>query len=119
MAQVVETTHAAGELTGTMPADAKSPCRRVAWTAWFPGPAKSRLIGFTDDRLTGTGGAEFLAEAAKRLGLLPLLAEAVSVKRREGGCPAPDGIAGAGGGRARGVGARLRAGVGGRHGDRG
>ena len=42
-------------------------------------------IGFTDDRLTGTGGAAFLAHAAERLGLLPRLAEAVSVKRRARG----------------------------------
>ncbi len=39
-------------------------------------------IRFTDDRLTGTGGAALPAEAARRLGLLPQLAEAVSVKRR-------------------------------------
>ena len=39
-------------------------------------------VRFTDDRLTGTGGAALPAEAAKRLGLLPQLAEAVSVKRR-------------------------------------
>ncbi|MCZ0943860.1 MAG: transposase [Gammaproteobacteria bacterium] len=50
----------------------------------IPRPGKVE-IGFTDDRLTGTGGAVFLAEAAKRLGLLPLLAEAVSVKRRARG----------------------------------
>ena len=34
---------------------------------------------FPYDRLTGTGGAAFVAEAAKRLGLLPRLAAAVSV----------------------------------------
>ena len=46
-----------------------------------PRPGKVE-IGFTDDRLTGTGGAAFLAEAAKRFGLLPRLAAAVSVKKR-------------------------------------
>ena len=34
---------------------------------------------FPYGRLTGTGGAAFVAEAAKRLGLLPRLAAAVSV----------------------------------------
>ena len=34
-------------------------------------------IGFTEERLTGTGGAAFLAAEANRLGLLPRLAEAV------------------------------------------
>ena len=48
-------------------------------------PAGKVGIGFTDDRLTGTGGAAFLAHAAERLGLLPRLAEAVSVKRRARG----------------------------------
>ena len=42
-------------------------------------------IGFTDERLTGTGGVAFLAHAAQRLGLLPRLAEAVPVKRRARG----------------------------------
>ena len=37
-----------------------------------PRPGKVE-IGFTDDRLTGTGGAAFVAEAARRLGLLPRL----------------------------------------------
>ena len=49
-----------------------------------PRPGKVE-IGFTDDRLTGTGGAAFLAHAAERLGLLPRLAEAVSVKQRARG----------------------------------
>ena len=49
-----------------------------------PRPPKVE-IGFTDDRLTGTGGAAFLAEAAKPFGLLPRLAAAVSVKRRAQG----------------------------------
>ena len=40
---------------------------------------------FPYDRLTGTGGAAFVAEAAKRLGLLPRLAAAVSVKKRARG----------------------------------
>ena len=47
-----------------------------------PGKVES---GFTDDRLTGTGGAAFLAEAARRFGLLPRLAAAVSVKKRARG----------------------------------
>ena len=42
-------------------------------------------IGFTDDRLTGTGGGTFLAEAARRFGLLPRLPAAVSVKKRARG----------------------------------
>ena len=49
-----------------------------------PRPGKVE-IGFTDDRLTGAGGAAFLAHAAERLGLLPRLAEAVSVKQRARG----------------------------------
>ena len=49
-----------------------------------PRPGKVE-IGFTDDRLTGTGGAAFVAEAARRLGLLPRLAAAVSVKKRARG----------------------------------
>ena len=49
-----------------------------------PSPAKVE-IGFTDDRLTGTGGAALLAEAARRFGLPERLAEAVSVKRRNRG----------------------------------
>ena len=43
-----------------------------------PKPAKVE-IGFTDDRLTGTGGA------ARRFGLAERLADAVSVKRRNRG----------------------------------
>ena len=45
-----------------------------------PRPGKVE-IEFTDERLTGTGGVAFLAHAAQRLGLLPRLAGAVSVKR--------------------------------------
>ena len=49
-----------------------------------PRPGKVE-IGFSDERLTGGGGAAFLAHAADRLGLLPRLAEAVSVKKRARG----------------------------------
>ncbi len=49
-----------------------------------PSPAKVE-IGFTGDRLTGTGGAALLAEAARRFGLPERLAEAVSVKKRNRG----------------------------------
>ena len=49
-----------------------------------PKPAKVE-IGFTEDRLTGTGGAALLAEAARRFGLSDRLADAVSVKRRNRG----------------------------------
>ena len=49
-----------------------------------PRPAKVE-IGFTEDRLTGTGGAALLAEAARRFGLADRLADAVSVKRRNRG----------------------------------
>ena len=49
-----------------------------------PKPAKVE-IGFTDDRLTGTGGAALLAEVARRFGLAERLADAVSVKRRNRG----------------------------------
>ena len=49
-----------------------------------PDVSELEQIGFTDDRLTGTGGAAFLAEAARRFGLLPRLA-AVSVKKRARG----------------------------------
>ena len=45
---------------------------------------------FTDDRLTGFGGASALATMAKRMGLFRTLADAVSVKtrRRMGEFPA-------------------------------
>ena len=42
-------------------------------------------IGFSDDRLTGVGGAVFLANAARRHGLFDRLAEAVSIKVRARG----------------------------------
>ena len=44
-----------------------------------PRPGKVE-IGFSDDRLTGVGGAVFLANAARRHGLFDRLAEAVSIK---------------------------------------
>ena len=49
-----------------------------------PRPGKVE-IGFSDDRLTGVGGAVFLASAARRHGLFDRLAEAVSIKVRARG----------------------------------
>ena len=49
-----------------------------------PKPAKVE-IGFTKDRLTGTGGAALLAEMARRFGLGERLADAARVKKRNRG----------------------------------
>ena len=49
-----------------------------------PRPAKVE-IGFTEDRLTGTGGAALLAAPVRRFGLAERLADAVKVKSRNRG----------------------------------
>ena len=76
--------HAAGELTGKIPVVTQVTLQVHRMESVVPRPGKVE-IGFMDDRLTGTGGAAFVAEVARRLGLLPRLAAAVSVKKRARG----------------------------------